>query len=94
MAFTTKLTNTLKEACDIARADNASLYAFILKNSGHDARSFAANTEVEMYFCVMATIVTGIEEATGLSRKDIYKILEKTLRESGPIKREEPEEDE
>lgn len=89
MAFTVKLTDTLKEACEIARADDASLYAFILKNEGRDARSFAADTTEEMMFCILATIVTGIKEATGLSRKEIYKILEKSLRLSGPITRED-----
>lgn len=94
MAFTVKLTDTLKEACEIARADNASLYAFILKNEGRDARSFAANTTEEMMFCILATIVTGLEEATGLSHKEIYKILEKSMRLSGPITRRDVEEEE
>lgn len=85
MAFTTKLTDTLKEACEIARADNASLYAFILKNSGKDAQSYAANTTEEMLFCVMASIVTGLSEATGLSHKAICKLLLTSMKMTGPI---------
>lgn len=94
MAFTIKLTDTLKDACDIAHADDASLFAFILKNEGHDAQSFAANTSEEMLFCVLATIITGLEEVSGLDRKKIFKILDKTMAEAGPIIRREIDEDE
>ena len=92
MAFTVKLTDQLKEACEIARADNASLFAFILKGEGRDAQSFAADMTAEALFCIMATIVTGVEESCGLSRKEIYKILEKSLREAGPIVRKDIDE--
>lgn len=85
MAFSLKLTETLKEACEIARADNASIYAFILKNEGADAQSFASNMETETVFCILATLVSNICEATGLDRKEVYKILERTMRKAGPI---------
>ena len=90
MAFTLKLTDQLKEAIDTARADNASMYTFILKNEGHDAQSFAVNLNEQVLFCVMATIVTGLEEY-GFRRKDIFKILDKTMREAGPLEREDIE---
>ena len=91
MAFTVKLTDQLKEACEIARADNASIFAFILKNDGKDAQSFAANMTEETLFCIMATIVSGLEEV-GLSRKEAFKILDKTMKEAGPIVRRDIDE--
>ena len=87
MAFSIKLTDALKEVQSITRADNAMMFAFILKNQGEDAQSFTANMTPEGMFCVLATVATSIEEAMGMSRKDIYKILEKTMKEAGPIKR-------
>lgn len=87
MAFTTKLTDALAEACEIARADNASMYAFILKNEGADAQSFATCMDTEVVFCILATMVENVCEATGLSRKEIYKILERTMRKAGPLKK-------
>ena len=85
MAFTVKLTDMLKDACDVARADDASLFAFILKNEGRDVRTFAANTSVEIMMCILATVMQGLEDVAGLSRKEVIKILDKTMKECGPI---------
>lgn len=88
MAFTLKLTNLLSEASEVAHADGASMFAFILKNNGHDANSYSTNQSVEALFCAMAALVTEIEEQSDLSRKDIFDILDKTLKETGPLKHE------
>lgn len=88
MAFTLKLTNLLSEASEVAHADGASMFAFILKNQGHDAQSYGANQTAETAFCAMAALVTEIEEQTGLSRKEIFGILDKTMKETGPLKHE------
>lgn len=93
MAFTLKLTNLLSEASEVARADGASMFAFILKNQGHDAQSYSANQSVETLFCALATVVTEIEEGSGMSRKKILEILDRTMKETGPLKHE-PVEDE
>lgn len=89
MAFTNKLTDTIRETCDIARADGASLYTFILKHDGIDAQSFATNANHSFLFCALATVVSEIEEKTGLSRKKIFMILDKTMKEAGPLRRED-----
>ena len=86
MAFTVKLTDLLKEACDVARADGASLYAFILKNDGHDAASFGVQQDVPQMFCALASLVEEACEATGMSRKQLFKVLDKSLNEA-PIKK-------
>ena len=88
MAFSNKLITTLKDACEVARADDARLFAFVLKNKGQDAQTFAANTSKEVMFCVMATVITGLEEVCGIDRKKIFKILEKSMKEA-PIERKE-----
>lgn len=93
MAFTLKLTNLLSEASEVARADNASMFAFILKNHGHDAQSYGANQTAETSFCAMAALVTEIEEQTGLSRKTIFGILDRTMKEAGPLNHELAEDD-
>lgn len=93
MAFTLKLTKLLSEASEVAHADGASMFAFILKNQGHDAQSYGANQSVEALFCALATLVTEIEEQSDLSRKEIFGILDKTMKETGPLKHE-PVEDE
>lgn len=93
MAFTLKLTNLLSEASEVAHADNASMFAFILKNQGHDASSYSTNQSVETLFCVLAAVVTEIEEQSSLSRKEIFGILDRTMKATGPLKHE-PMEDE
>lgn len=86
MAFTSKLTNLLEDACDVARADGASMYTFILKNQGKDAASYATNCTVESLMCTTAALITEIEERSGLSRKKLFKLLDKSLNEA-PITR-------
>lgn len=93
MAFTLKLTNLLSEASEVARADDASMFAFIIKNHGHDAQSYDVNQSAETIFCAMAALVTEIEESTNLSRKTIFGILDRTMRETGPLKHEPAEDD-
>lgn len=85
MAFTTKLTDTLAEACDIARADDASLFAFILKDKGTDAHVCMSGIGASELFCVLAAAITELEEA-GISRKAIFKIVDKSMKEAGPLK--------
>lgn len=91
MAFTLKLTNLLSEASEVARADDASMFAFILKNHGHDAQSYGVNQTAETSFCAVAALITEIEEQTNLSRKEIFGILERTMKEAGPLKHEDIE---
>ena len=93
MAFTLKLTNLLSEASEVARTDDASMFAFIIKNHGHDAQSYGVNQSAETIFCAMAALVTEIEESTNLSRKMIFGILDRTMKETGPLKHEPADED-
>ena len=81
MAFSTKLTDTIEEATGIAKADGASLFAFLIKNRG-EALSYITDMGAPELFCTMAAVVTELEERTELPRKKIYKILEQTLSEA------------
>lgn len=86
MAFSRKLTDSLEGACEIARADNASMFAFVLKNNGADAQSYMVSMTPAAMFCVLAAVLDELEENTGMDRKRVFKILDKTLKEV-PVKK-------
>lgn len=86
MAFTTKLTDMLDEACQVASADDASMFAFIIKNKGHDAQSYTVAETPATMFCALVAILEEISDATGMDRKKIFKVLDRTLKEA-PVER-------
>lgn len=86
MAFSKKLTDSLEEVCEIAKADGASMFAFVLKNNGADAQSYMVSMTPASMFCVLAAALDELEEDTGMNRKKVFKILDKTLKEV-PVKK-------
>lgn len=90
MAFTRKLTDLLEEACDVARADQAGMFAFILKDNGQDARAYGTAMTSASMFCALVAVLDEIEEATGMDRKKIFKVLDRTLKEA-PVMKEKVE---
>lgn len=81
MAFSTKLTDTIETAAGIAKADDASMFTFLIKNRG-EALSYVTNMGAPELFCAVAALMVELEERTELPRKKIYKILEETLKEA------------
>lgn len=86
MAFTKKLTDLLEEACEVARADQAGMFAFILKNNGQDSRAYGTAMTPAAMFCALVAVLDELEEATGMDRKKIFKVLDKTLKEAPVVK--------
>ena len=87
MAFSRKLTDLLEGTCEIARADDASMFAFVLKGNGVDAQSYMVSMTPAAMFCALVAVLDELEEATGMDRKKIFKVLDKTLKEA-PVKKE------
>lgn len=86
MAFTKKLTDLLEEACEVARADGAGMFAFILKDNGRDAQSYGVAMTPAAMFCALVAVLDELEDATGMDRKKIFKVLDRTLKDAPVIK--------
>lgn len=83
MAFSKKLTDILTDAADVARADGADMFTFLMKGKNEhalEATSIGNTDDPVIMFCVVSTLLDAISMATGMSRRKILKTINKEIK--------------
>lgn len=83
MAFSKKLTDILTDAADVARADGADMFTFLMKKKSEhmvEATSIGNSDDPVTMFCVVSTLLDAIAMATGMTKKQILKTINKEIK--------------